>query len=243
MTGREQRLAQTLVELTDTLMGEFDVVELLTVLAERSVELFDAAAAGVLLADGDGLLQLVAATSEAAETVELFQVQGREGPCNDCYRSGQPVLVEDLAGATGRWPAFVPVATKAGFRSAQALPLRLRHEVLGAFNLFRAGPGRMDARDTAAAQALADAATLGIIHHRAIADSRALAEHLQIALDSRVAIEQAKGILAARAGVGVDDAFSRLRAYARRNGLRLSAVAEDIVAGRLGPDAVLVLSA
>lgn len=241
MTGREERLAQTLIELTDTLVRGFDVVELLTVLAERSVELFDASAAGVLLADGHGSLQLVAATSEEAETVELFQVQRREGPCNDCYRSGQAVLVEDLNDDIDRWPRFVPVATRAGFRSAQALPLRLRDEVLGAFNLFRATPGRMDVRDTMAAQALADAATLGIVHQRAVADTRALADQLQTALDSRIAIEQAKGIVAARAGLGVDEAFSRLRGYARRNGLGLSGVAEDVVTGRLSADAVLVL--
>src|SRR5688572_24486863 len=137
MVGAEGRLAQTFVELADTLVEDFDVVDLLAHLGERCVELFDAAAAGLLLADGQGVLRLMAATSEAMEIVELFQLQNAEGPCLDCFHAGEPVQVEDMAGAAERWPLFVPVATEAGFRSAHALPLRLRGQILGALNLFR----------------------------------------------------------------------------------------------------------
>ena len=233
MTTREERLAQTFVELADTLVEDFDVVELLAVLSDRSVELFDAAAAGVLLADTHRRLRLMTATSEAMELVELFQLQNEEGPCLDCFRSGAPVLVEDLAAAAGRWPRFVPVATQAGFRSAQALPLRLRGEVLGAFGLFRHAAGSMGPADAASAQALADVATLAILQHRAVHDAQLLADQLQLALNSRVAIEQAKGIIAEHAGVGMEEAFSRLRGYARAHHLRLSDAAESLVAHRI----------
>jgi GAF domain-containing protein len=233
MVTREDRLAQTFVELADTLVEDFDVVDLLARLGERCVELFDAAAAGLLLADGQGALRLMAATSEAMEMVELFQIQNAEGPCLDCYQRGEPVEVEDLAGSAGRWPVFVPVATDAGFRSAHAFPLRLRGRVLGALNLFRTVPGRFAPPDVAAAQALADVATIAIIQHRAAHDAQALSEQLHLALNSRILIEQAKGVIAEQAGVGMDEAFARLRAYARRHRRLLGEVAQEVIDKRL----------
>ncbi|MDX6556322.1 MAG: hypothetical protein QOD86_2517 [Miltoncostaeaceae bacterium] len=229
----EGRLAQTFVELADTLVEDFDVVDLLARLGERCVELFDAAAAGLLLADGRGALRLMAATNEAMEIVELFQVQNAEGPCLECYLSGEPVQVEDMAGAAERWPLFVPVATAAGFRSAHALPLRLRGRVLGALNLFRTAPGHLAPPEIAAAQALADVATIAIVQHRAARDAQALAEQLHLALDSRIVIEQAKGVIAEQVGLGMDEAFARLRGYARRHRRLLSEVAHDVVERRL----------
>jgi GAF domain-containing protein len=233
MATREDRIAQTFVELADTLVEDFDVVDLLARLGERCVELFDAAAAGLLLADGHGGLQLMAATSEAMEIVELFQVQNSEGPCLECYRHGEPVQVDDMAGAAVRWPLFAPVATDAGFRSAHAFPLRLRGRVLGALNLFRGVPGRLAPNDVAAAQALADVATIAIIQHRAARDAQALSEQLHLALNSRIVIEQAKGVIAEQVGVDMEEAFVRLRRHARRHRRLLGEVAQDVIDRRI----------
>ena len=236
---REERLARTLVELADTLVDDFDMVELLVLLVERSVELLDASAAGLVLADEAGRLRLMASTSEAMELVELFQVQNDEGPCFDCYHSGRPVIAEDLSEETGRWPAFAPFATKTGFHAAHAFALRLRWRVLGALNLFRVELGGLSPADVAAGQALADVAAISLCQVRALSDSQLVTDQLQHALESRVAIEQAKGMLAERAGVGMDDAFRRLRGYARGTRSLLVDVAAEVVSGTLSADVVL----
>jgi GAF domain-containing protein len=239
MLSRAERLGRTLVELADTLVDDFDIVDLLVLVVERCVELVDATAAGLLLADGRGTLHLMAATSEATELVELFQIQNDEGPCLECFHAGAPVLVPVLASEKGRWPRFVPVAEGAGFRGAHALPLRLRSETLGALNLFRAESGRLSRADITTAQALADVATIAILQHQAARQAQALAEQLRAALDSRIAIEQAKGVVAERAGVDMAEAFARLRSYARANQRRLADVAQDVVDGSL-PSSALV---
>ena len=238
---REQRLTATFVELADSLVEDFDVVDLMILLTERSVELLDAAAAGLLLADPTGSLNLIAATSEATEAVELFQVQNDEGPCSDCYRSGVTVGTTDLTAEGGRWPRFAPVAAAAGFRAAHAFPLRLRGQILGALNLFRTQPAALTDSDATAAQALADVATIALLQNRAINDSHVVADQLQQALTSRIAIEQAKGIIAERLGCGMDEAFRGLRHHARSSGRRLAEVSQEIVAGTLRPDAIRAL--
>ena len=236
MVSREERLTRTFVELTDSLVDRFDIVDLLTLLAERSVEIFDIDAAGLLMSDSRGELRLMAATSETIELVELMQLQADQGPCLDCFRGGAPVLVADLGGSAERWPRFVPEAMTAGFSAVHALPLRLRGKVLGALNLFRTTPGGLDHADATAAQALADVATVALLQHRAVSEAQTLAEQLQDALNSRVAIEQAKGVLAAQADLGMDEAFLQLRGYARAHQRLLTRVAEDVVAGRLTAD-------
>ena len=240
---REERLARTLVELADTLVDDFDMVELLVLLVERSVELLDASAAGLVLADEAGRLRLMASTSEAMELVELFQVQNDEGPCFDCYRTGEPVIAEDLSEESERWPAFAPFAMYSGFYGAHAFALRLRRRVLGALNLFRSEPGGLTPADVAAGQALADVAAISLCHVRAMQDSQLVTDQLQRALHSRIAIEQAKGMLAERAGLGMDDAFARLRGYARNNRRLLVDVAAEVVSGTLRPDVVLAAPA
>lgn len=233
MSTRDIRLSRVFVELADSLVDDFDVVDLLGNLGERCVELFDAAAAGLLLIDERGNLRLISATSEVAEMVELFQIQADEGPCLDCFRTGESVQVGDLHGARERWPSFVPIATDAGYRSAHAFPLRLRGSVLGALNLFRLETGHMESAAVAAAQALADIATIAILQHRAAVDAQGLVEQLNLALNSRIAIEQAKGVIAEQGGVDMELAFTRLRAHARRTQRLLSDVAQDVVEGRL----------
>jgi GAF domain-containing protein len=235
---REERLGRTFVELADTLVDDFDVVDLLSLVAERCVELLDASAAGLLLSDGRGSLHLMAATSEAGELLELFQIQSDEGPCLDCFRSGAPVLADDLAADGARWPRFSPVACGAGFRAAHAVPLRLRSDVIGALNLFRVEPGGLARPDLTTAQALADAATIAVLQHRAARAARELTDQLRTALGSRIAIEQAKGVIAEREDVDMAEAFALLRGYARSNGRLLTEVAQEIIDGTIPPAAL-----
>jgi transcriptional regulator with GAF, ATPase, and Fis domain len=226
-------LAQTLVELADTLVADFDVVDFLHTLVLRCTELLDAAEAGLMLADQRGGLRVVASSSERARLLELFEVQNEQGPCLDCFRSGDRVVAEDLEANSGRWPLFTPEAIKAGFRSVHALALRCQSQVIGALNIFRTTTGPLDSCDLVAAQAMADVATIGILQQRAVQEARILAEQLQSALNSRVVIEQAKGVLAERAKVNLDDAFGMLRGYARNHNSRLRDVAEAVIAGNV----------
>jgi GAF domain-containing protein len=174
-------------------------------------------------------LRVVASSSEAMRVVELFELQSQEGPCLDCYHAGEPVVNQDLTIVNGRWPNFAPVALHAGFRSVHALPMRLRGRVIGALNLFRTGEGSLDAVDVLAGQALADMATITILQHRATLESRIVNEQLSFALNSRIVIEQAKGILAERRTLDMEQAFTLLRTYARSHNLRLIDVAQQII--------------
>ncbi len=224
-------LSDTFVELTDTMVAGFDMIDFLHLLTDRSVQLLDVSAAGLLLADPRGELRVVAASSEAARLLELFQIQNDQGPCLDCFRSGQPVTAANLAAAADRWPRFAPAAREAGFGAVQALPMRLREQVIGALNLFRAGPGAFEAADVRVGQALADVATISLLHERGMRHSDTLNEQLQTALNSRVIIEQAKGKLAERLGVDMDQAFKLMRDYARTSNRRLSDLAQAFVEG------------
>jgi GAF domain-containing protein len=223
------RVAEVFVEFADTLVEEFDVVEFLQMVTTRAAELVDSAAAGLLLADEHGQLQFMAASDERTHLLELFQVQAVEGPCQDSYRLGASVVNADLTQAQDRWPRFTPRALAAGFRSVHAFPLRLRHQVIGALNMFGTEEGDLDPADIRVIQALADIATIGLLQERAVREATILSEQLQSALQSRVSIEQAKGALAQIHGVSVDSAFDLIRTFARNNNRRLSAVARDVV--------------
>jgi hypothetical protein len=229
--SREERLAETFVELADTLVADFDVIEFLQVLASRCVELLDVAAAGLVLADPGGSLRVVAASDERARLLELFEVQNDEGPCRDCYRLGAAVVNVDLEEARTRWPLFAPRAIAGGFGSANALPLRLRSQVVGSLNLFNTGPGGLAKLELRLAQALADAATIGILQQRTIRHVEVAASQLQAALTSRVVIEQAKGVLAERLQISTDEAFGVLRTTARSHTCLLSDLARDVASG------------
>lgn len=230
---REAQLARTLVELADTLVADFDVVDLLTLLADRCVEVLDVDAAGLLLAAPEGELRVIASSSPRVRGLELFELQAQEGPCLDCYRTGVPVLNEDLSRAAERWPRFSVAALAAGFGSVHALPMRLRGTIIGALNLFHEGPGEMRTADIDAAQAFADVATIGVIAHRASIEAQLVNEQLNYALKSRVVIEQAKGMMAERENLDLDAAFVALRRYARNHNLRLVDVANAVIAGEL----------
>jgi GAF domain-containing protein len=222
-------LSDTFVDLADTMVADFDVIDFLHMLTDRSVQLFAASAAGVVLADPRGELRVAAASSEKAGLLELFQLQNDQGPCLECFRTGRPVTAPDLADQAQRWPRFAHAALQAGFRTVEALPMRLRDQVIGALNLFRAEPGAFDPADLRIAQALADVATIGLLHERNVRRRETVAEQLQSALNSRVVIEQAKGKLAERRGIDMDRAFTMLREYARNSNQHLTDVARDFV--------------
>ena len=225
-----QLLSDTFVELTDTMVADFDVVDFLQVLTDRSAQLLDVSAAGLLLADNRGELRVMAASSESARLLELLQVQLGQGPCLDCFRSGRAVTATDLGGDQ-RWPRFADAAAQAGFGAVQALPMRLREQVIGALNLFRAAPGDFDPVNVRVGQALADVATIGLLHERNMRRRETLNEQLQAALNSRVVIEQAKGKIAERLGLDMDQAFNVLRDNARARNLRLSELARAFIDG------------
>jgi GAF domain-containing protein len=237
--NREQVLAETFVVLADTLVDDYDVVDLLDQLVAACVDLLGVTAAGLLLDDQKGHLAVVASSSEETRLLEIFQLQNNEGPCLDCVRTGTAVTCGDLASERARWPLFVPAAQEAGFQSVAALPLRLRDHVIGGLNLFdgRVEPVSLD--DRRLAQALADVATIGILQHRSAHRSTMVAEQLQYALNSRIAIEQAKGVLAERNAVTMDLAFSALRRHARNHNLKLTDVALSVVRGDLDPAAIV----
>jgi GAF domain-containing protein len=224
------QLADVFVEMADTLVDDFDMIDFLHVLTERCVQLLGVSAAGLLLTDGQDTLQVVAASSERTRLLELFQLQTDQGPCVDCFRTGQPVSVADLPSA-GRWPRFAAAAADVGFTAVHALPMRLRTEVIGALNFFDTDPGALDAGKLRVGQALADVATIGLLQHRAISQRDALTEQLQTALNSRVLIEQAKGMVAERLHLDLAEAFTLIRGSARSHNRRLSDLAQAIVDG------------
>jgi GAF domain-containing protein len=231
--ARESLLIATLVELADNLVDHYDVIDVLTVLSDRCVEAMDVDAAGVMLASPGGELQFVASSSESMRVLELFQIQADEGPCVDCYRAGHPIVNQSLDESDGRWPRFTPRALAQGFRSVHSLPLRLRGRTIGALNLFRTTQGPMEEEDVVVAQGLADVATIAILQHRSALDANTLNEQLSNALNSRIVIEQAKGIISQATNCDMDHAFGRLRAHARNHNEGLTSVAWALVGGTL----------
>lgn len=231
--GRESALVTAFVRLADTLAADYDVIEVLHGLCIDCVTLFALDAAGLLLADQRGGLAVAASSSEQAHLVDLFQIQSDEGPCLDSYATSSMVTCTDLAGeGLQRWPMFAARAVAEGYRSVHALPLRLRTRTIGALNLFAAEPGSLPADDLHSAQALADVATIGVLHERTIADQQIVNEQLQGALNSRIIIEQAKGVLSVHGDLDMDTAFELLRRHARRTNQRLSQLAADVVSRR-----------
>ena len=222
-------LARAFVGLADTLVADYDAVEVSQQLIESSMALLPIAAAGLLIGDVHGELHVLASSSEEIRLLELLQVQADAGPCLVAYRTGQPVLVEDLNLEPERWPAFAQQAAEYQYRSVSALPLRLRDERVGALNLFRTEVGDMSPTDVSVGQALADVATVGILHQRTLTHSHLISQQLQGALNSRVIIEQAKGVLAERGSIDMDRAFMLLRAHARKTQQRLADVALAVV--------------
>lgn len=235
MESREELVSEAFVALADTLVDDYDMIELLDRLVGYSVALLAADAAGIMIAvrgDTRTGLRVVASSSEHARVMELLALQAEEGPCLECFHSGIPISVADVAEVADRWPAFAAqVSARGSFRSVHALPLRLRGQPVGVLSLFHRTPGSLPAADLTLGQALADVATIGILQERSIRRSEVVNEQLQSALNSRVIIEQAKGVLAQRGGLGMDDAFDRMRRFARAHNRRLGELSRQIVRG------------
>ncbi|MFF4274115.1 GAF domain-containing protein [Streptomyces sp. NPDC001536] len=231
--ARERRLAEIFVEVADSLVEDFDVIDLLHRLSTRCVELLDVSAAGILLADAHGELQIIAASDEHTRLLELFALQHDQGPCVECYRTGAPRTNIDLTlpESTTSWPNFTARARETGYVATHAIPLRLRNRVVGALNLFQTTPHHLGDDDIALAQALADVATIAILQQRTLEQSHVENSQLENALTCRILVEQVKGVLAERWNTSVDDAFAAFRIYARARHLRLSDLAAQIISG------------
>ena len=225
----DQRITETYIELADTLVLGFDIVDFLHTLTERCLELLEVDAAGILLADPRGTLRLMAASTEQARLLELFQLQNEQGPCLDCYRSGQTVEWADESSEEQRWPRFAAAARERGFAVVYAVPMRLRDQIVGAMNLFRHKAQPISAEAAAVAQSFADVATISILQVRALQHHELLVEQLQTALNSRILIEQAKGILSGRRHVTIAEAFTLMRSFARNHNQLLAEVAQAII--------------
>lgn len=236
---RQVSLAQRFVALADTLVDDYDVVEVLDGLMGTCLELLDVDEAGMLLNDAQGNLQRVASSSEEARLLELLQVQTREGPCFEAVQTGQSIIVEDISLTRDRWPTFAERATADGFNSVYAFPMRLRESTIGGLNLFGHSPETLDEESRVIAKALADIATIGILQQRSIHRTSLLAENLQRALNTRIVVEQAKGILSERGNLPMGETFDLLRSYARSHNLKLSVLAHSVVYPPHLADAVL----
>ena len=234
--SREQDLLKAFIEFADTVVDEYDVVEFLHRLALRCVDLVGASEAGIMLADRDGTLHYVASSSERMRLIELFELQHDEGPCLDAFHTGAAVHSGLTAGAHERWPRFAPHARDVGIESVSALPMRLRTEVIGALNILSTSAAPLNAEDQQVAQALADIATIGILQERALNDALVVTSQLEAALESRIVIEQAKGIVAERNQVDIDTAFELLRGYSRTHNHLLRLTAQEIIEGALSTD-------
>lgn len=237
--GRERDVTGAFVSLVTAMVDGQDPVDLLTGLTQDSVRLLDVSSAGLLLADGHGVLHVLAASSEATRALELYQLQREQGPCLDCFRTGSPVSVPDLGQEEERWPLFVTAAAEIGLVSVHAVPIRMRERVLGAMGLFGNTAGALSAEDVELAQALAYVAAVGLVQDQAAADSAQLNQQLQTALNSRVVLEQAKGVIAQHGNLDMDQAFSVLRQFARDRNYRLSRVAEVIVKREISPQLLI----
>jgi GAF domain-containing protein len=232
---RIERLADAFVDVVASLATDFDVIDFVHTVAGHAAEITGTSAAGLMLADADGRLHYVGASSEEVGLLELFQLQHDEGPCLDCFSSGQAVIDVDLARDPPRWPTFGPHALALGVRSVHAFPMRVRDKVLGALNVFGSEPGAMSPDEKRVVQALADVASIALLQERALHQAEILTEQLSYALNSRIVIEQAKGAVARMFGISVDEAFELIRSQARSDRMRLTDLAYQVVDSPKGP--------
>lgn len=235
IAARERKLGRAFVALADTLVAGYEVGDFLQMLCERVADVFDVDAVGMLLEAADGTLRLTAASTHESRALDLFEAQAEEGPCYEAYTRGEQILEEDLETASVGWERFRLLALDAGFRAVYAFPMRLRDHRLGAINMFRTSSGPFDEADVHWAQALADVATIGVLSERQLQRSEQRTEQLERALSSRVLIEQAKGALAERVDCAPEEAFDRMRGYARSHQRSLRDVCREVIAGELTP--------
>jgi GAF domain-containing protein len=239
LDARALQVAESFVTLADTLVDNFDVVELLDRLVADCVDLLDVGAAGILLLSADRSLDLVACSDELSRLTEVLQVESHAGPAVEAVRTGEPVEVTDLAELTRRWPVFAHILGDAGYSTTYVVPMRLRDTTIGALSLFQSANVPLTEFDRRLAKALADVATIGILQHRAVESASVLVDQLQVALDTRIVVEQAKGVIAEYGGLEMGAAFEALRSHARNGRTKLSDVARSLVARELDPGAVV----
>jgi hypothetical protein len=230
--AREDLLARTFVQLADAWVDDGDLGHVSQMVIHRCIELFSTSAAGILLSDADGHLRVAASSSQQMQRAQLYELRVGEGPCIDCYRTGLHVSAPTLEDSRARWPRFAPVGLAAGFRSVNAVPVRVRDQVIGSLNLFGTEVGTLNDPDLLAAQALAQATAFTILRQRLTA-AAAVDGQFRLVGDDQLVVEQAKGVLAGRAGIGIDEARQRIERYAHHHGLELAAVCQEIVAGTL----------
>jgi GAF domain-containing protein len=229
-TVSAERLSKIFVEVADTLVDDFDLLDFLHMLTVRTADLVGASAVGLLLADQRGHLRFMAASDEKARILEIFQVQANEGPCFDAFRTAEAVINVDLRTESSRWPEFTKHALAGGFHSVHAFPMRVRREVIGALNVFGSNVGgNLGEVDVQIVQALTDVAAIALLQERAVRRGEVLTEQLQGALNSRIAIEQAKGAISQAFGISIDAAFNALRGYARQHNRKLTEVAHEVL--------------
>ncbi len=226
---RASRVSAAFLKIADTLVDDYDVLDLLHTLVDECVGLLDATAAGLMLAGPDGVLQVLASTSEESHLIEVLQQETGSGPCVECYTTGVPITISDIAGTGDRWPEFRDAAVALGFQSVHGFPMRVRGRTIGAMNLFRTDTGELSAEDIAIGQALADVSTISILQERTIRESAVVNDQLQRALNSRILIEQAKGMISHISTVDTNEAFQRLRSHARAHNTSLRDTAEAVL--------------
>ena len=231
MVGRDRAMLDTFVELTDSLVNDYELNEFLLTLVERCGGIFEVTTVGVMLESAAGHLQLAVALTSEMEALEQAEIDNADGPCHEAYRTGKAVVVNDLddSDAAQRWPTVIERIQAMGHRSVYAFPIRLRDDRIGALNLYRDITGAFADDDVRLAQAFADVAAIGILQERKVTGAERRAEQLQHALASRVMIEQAKGVISARLGVSVDEAFELIRRYARNNNRKVHDVARSVI--------------
>jgi hypothetical protein len=234
LMSREHDLLSACVEFADTLGTGYNVVDTAQHLADRCVELVEAEEAGIMLADRDGTLCHIASSCDSVRVIDLFELEQHSGPNLDAYESGLAAHRDLRESSGGAWPAFATRARDAGFASVSVLPLRLRNETIGTLGLFSSASEPLDSSEQLVAQAFADITTIGILQQRALGNGRVAVAQLENALDSRVVIEQAKGILSERLGISIDVAFTLLRGHARDHNASLQRTASGVVGHALG---------
>jgi AmiR/NasT family two-component response regulator len=228
---REQMLLETLTVVADTLIDDFDVVEFLHELAERCAAICEAVDVGIVLVNDRPELVVMASTSERLHAIEALQLSAGHGPCLDAFVTGEVVTASSREEIARRWPALAEGVRDTGYQSVHAVPLRLRRTTVGSLNFFRDREGRLELDDVIAAQTIADVATIGLVQERAIREAATARDQLQHALDSRVVIEQAKGVIAHRNGVDMETAWRMLRQRARSRQARVGDIARAVVDG------------
>lgn len=220
-------LARTFVDLARSVNSGVDIVEVYSMLSDRCVQLLSVEACGILLIDPRGDLRVIGSSSHSAELLDLFQVQNDEGPCLVCCRTGESISDSELS-EQGPWPRFAALVREHGFTEVHAVPLRARDVVLGALNLFATSP--VGDEQLSIARAMADAATIALLQADPDVDAIVMSRRLHLAVETRMSVDQATGIVAQRFGISVDDALVRLRSVADGEGRRLGDVAGAVVA-------------